>query len=197
MAAAAANVRYVDSSRQPVDKARDERERGTEKRRVEHGRTLFGHELLKPREPGVGHSTALSKRVHNFRFHFTEHRYELGQSGHVVGPGSARQHCRVFGWEVVTLGGCVVDDDPPRCERTQPFAHVPLVQPGRIGDLGACGRTKVGHGIQQTGAMADAEHEGERAAIEDTHHLAAEGLHLGYVEFGCGQLNTPDCDVGY
>jgi len=46
-----------------------------------------------------------------------------------------------------------------RDHRAEPLAHVTLIQAGLSGDLGRRCRRDIAHGIEQTGAMPDRNHQ--------------------------------------
>lgn len=82
----------------------------------------------------------------------------------------------------------VVGDDAAGNHGGEPFVHVALGQFRLAGDLGAGGGGQVGEDIEQARAVADGDHYGDGAGVEDLRRAVGEGLGLIRVEggFQCG-----------
>ena len=65
---------------------------------------------------------------------------------------------------------------PPVDHRAQPLAHVALVQSGGSGDLLGRRRGQGGHRVEQTRAVADADHQCERSSVQNAEQLFGESF---------------------
>ena len=106
----------------------------------------------------------------------------------------------MFGRQAVVLTGPVVIDDRSRDQRTEPLADVAFVAARGPGDLRAGRWRQTGHGVEQTGAMPDRDHQAQGGVIEHADEAIGEGFLARLVERRGGEIGghggTPEAERG-
>jgi tetratricopeptide (TPR) repeat protein len=131
-------------------------------------------------ERRVGHAATLPEDLHDLVSMPGEHRVRHGQRTH---PGRAGEQRGVLGRQEELPDRLVVLDDAAGRYGAEPFAYVPLAQPGPAGQLLACCRG-LGGRREQAGAVSDVHHRAQQAPGENRHHAPAESLGPGAVKCG-------------
>jgi hypothetical protein len=79
----------------------------------------------------------------------------------------------------------VVFDHAARNHCSQPFAHVPLVQPRRPRNAFARSGRQTGHRIEQAGLVADAGHQRDRRFVDRIEQLCGKLLCFDFIQDLC------------
>jgi len=153
-----------------------------QQRGVEDLAAQLRHHALELRKPGVRHSAASHESLDDAFLHLRELGEERGEDGQVLRACSARDDGGVLRRQPVRLVRRLVFDDSAGNHRTQPLAHVALVQAGALGDLSARGRLHLGQPVDQSGVVAKTGNQREIAAIHIADDLTREGFHSGFIQ---------------
>ena len=78
----------------------------------------------------------------------------------------------------------VEGNDPGSHHHRQPFADVALGERRLLGDLSARRRRQCGHRVEEAGAVADPDHDGDGAVVDEARHAVEECVRRGGVEVG-------------
>ncbi len=126
---------------------------------------VFGHHLVEAAEALVGNAAAFAEAAHYVVFDCTEKRNVLRENGEIAVWRTACDQGSVLWRQGVGAGFAIVVDDFTDGRRAQPFAHIALLQPGFLRDLGAGGRHHACHRVEQTRSVADRKHQVQRASV--------------------------------
>ena len=178
---AAADVGHPGPGGQPGLQPGDQRQVGIDQQLVEGAAAEGVHHVGElGTERGIGHAAALPEGQRD--------RVDvLGQVG--VEPAERRQVGRarpgeaggVLGRQPVGPGRRVVVDDAAGDHGPQPLPHVPLLEVGPPGQLGA-GRGAGRGGGEQAGPVPDVDHEGQHPAGVQLEQPPGERLDPGLVQ---------------
>ncbi len=176
MAGPAPDVRDVDAVPESIGQPGNEWQRHVDQGGVVDGAAVLGHDGLEPRERRVRDPAAVPEALHDLVFHRRHQPDVLHPGGEVLHAGRAGEPGGVRGGQRIGSRLAVVLDDPTGGHHRQPFPDVPLVEPGRRGDLGARCRGHPRHGVEQRGPVADAHHQGQRGLVHGAKHPLREFL---------------------
>ena len=157
-------------------------------------RTFLGHHFVKAVKRFVVHAAAVLEALDNLVFDAAQHGQPLHRGGEVHRHRSARQQRRMLGRQLVRSIRRIVVHDAAGDHRAEPFANVALVETGLLGNLRPTSRRQLGHHIEQAGAMADADHQAQRAAVEDANQSIGKRRDfrfLRWIEDICGHVSSP------
>jgi len=173
-AAAAADVKHVDAALQLLAKSGHERDDAVLEARHCGLAALLGHDRVKPLVGGIGHAPAVPEGLDDLVFHRPEHADPLRHRCQVVRNRPAGQESGMLGGQDESPGLGMVLDDSARDHRPEPFANVAFAEARACGDFLAGCRRHVRHGVEQTGAVSDGDHQGQPGVVQDAQHPLVE-----------------------
>ena len=118
----------------------------------------------------------MAEALDHLLLHLAQQRDELRDAREVVGPARPSEHRGPMRGQRIRLRRRVVIDDLSGDHTTEPLPHIPFVQPGGIGDLGAGGRRELGEGVEELGLMPDRQQDGHAGGIDGSDDALGERL---------------------
>ena len=149
-----------------LGQTRHQRQNVRFQRRQHRLAAVLGHDVVETWKLCVRNAAALLEAFDDLVFDAAQERNVLREHGQIVRARRPRQKSRMLGGQENRFGRGIDLDDPAGDHRAQPLAHVALIEPGLSGDLRGRRRRRPAHRIEQTGAMADRDHQAQRAVVE-------------------------------
>jgi hypothetical protein len=116
--------------------------------------------------------------------HLAEQADMLGIDREVAERCAAGEACGVLGGQAVGAPPGVEEDDARGDHDRQPLAHIALGERRLLGDLGARRGRQPAIGVEEAGAVADPDHHGDRAVVDEARDAVEKGVGLAGVEIG-------------
>ncbi len=138
--------------------------------------TVLCHHFVKARIVLVTDATSLAEAVDNAIFHLAEQANVLGENGHVVRYRGARQQGGMGGGEVVIFLLRRIPHHTSGDHGAQPFLDIARGQPSLGGYVIDVGRRQLRHGVEQPRAVADGDHQRQRALVKHVQQLVGESI---------------------
>ena len=145
---------------------------------------IFRHHRMESRESLVRDAAAVLEARDDVVLHAAEERNILSENGQVIRPGLPRQRRGVFRWQLIADALRIDIDDARRDHRTEPFAHVALVETSVGGKFSRGHGRLAPHAVEEASPVPDGGHQAQGGFVERVHEAAAEGLGFPGIEPG-------------
>ncbi len=183
-ATAAAGVEYPRAPLEARRQAGYERKDMGFERGDNREAAVFRHHGVESRESLIRDAAAVPEARDDVLLHAAEERNILSEDGQVVRRGRPRQARGVLRRQLVADALRIDVDDARRDHRSEPFAHVALVEAGVGGKLSRGHGRLVPHPVEEAGPVPDGGHQAQGGVVERVQEAAGEGLCLRGIEPG-------------